>query len=108
MPNSTDIMKRAFRDELEKISFTRSGRKPIGIERLMERETEPTNTPSNAFTDAKVSPEVFKADIEKISGMLGKHLPGVIVGSVGTLAAQKANRDRQLGKQMRLQQQQGY
>jgi len=105
---STKMMKLAFRDELAKIAFTRSGRKPIGVERLMEREAEETNTPSNAFASVKVDPEVFQADIEKVSGMVGKHLLGVGAGAAGALLLQKANRDRQMGRAMRLQQQTGY
>lgn len=107
MANPTDMMKLAFRDELKKIAFTRSGRKPIGIERLMEREAESDNTPSNAFSDTKVSPEEFKADIEKVSFSLGSAGGAAATAGAGALALHllsKANRDRKLGRAMRLQQ----
>jgi hypothetical protein len=104
---ATDMMKLAFQDELKKIAFTRSGRKPIGIERLMERETDPDNTPSNAFADVKVPPEVFQADVEKLSSIklaVRKGLvAGAVIGGGATLALQRMNKDRQMGRAMRLQ-----
>mgnify|MGYP001459819998 CR=1 FL=1 len=107
MTTANDMMKLAFQDELKKIAFTRSGRKPIGIERLMEREADPDNTPSNAFTDAKITPEAFQADVEKGSSIrkLAKKslLTGAIIGGGATLALQRMNKDRQMGRAMRLQ-----
>jgi hypothetical protein len=102
MPTTADMMKLAFRDELSKIAFLRTGRKPIGVDRLLEREAESETTPSNAFTESKVAPETFKADIEKVSS-LGKGLAIAGLGGLATLALQRANRDRAMGRQMRLQ-----
>lgn len=100
-----ETLQSAFNDELEKIAgemhgFTRSGRKPIGVDRLLERESESETTPSNAFSSASVPSEAFKADVEKVSS-LGA---GVALGALGTLALSRMNRDRKLGRQMRLQQ----
>lgn len=98
-----EVMKNSFRDELEKIAgemqgFTRSGIKPIGVERLLERESESEKTPSS----------VFQKDVEKLSAA-GKALALLGTGGVLALAGQRANRDRQMGRQMRLQGQgQGY
>lgn len=103
MPTTTEMMKLAFRDELKKIAFTRIGRKPIGVERLLERESASEEVPSNAFGETKVTAEGFKADIEKISAMK-RYLVAGGVGGAATLALQKANRDRQMGRAMRLQQ----
>lgn len=103
MPTTTEMMKMAFRDELKKIAFTRIGRKPISVERLMEREAESEEKPSNAFGEVNVSAEGFKADVEKISAI--KHyLAAGGVGGAATLILQKANKDRQMGRAMRLQQ----
>lgn len=107
MPFPTDTVKKAFRDELEKISFTRTGRKPIGIEKLQERETDPENTPTNVFSEAKTDPEVFKKDVEKLS-TVAKHLVGAGIGAATALTLQKANQDRKMGRAMRLQQTQGF
>jgi len=89
-----DVMRGAFEDELEKISGAlhgqvRSGRRPIGAKRLMEKDSSHT----------KVS------DIVKISG-----LPTLAVGAVGGAGAyhwgRLANEDRKVGRIIRLQQQQ--
>jgi hypothetical protein len=105
--NYSDMMKQAMRGELRKIAFSRIGRKPIGIDRLLERESESQETPSNVFGKVDITPEQFQADIEKVSG-IGKSIALMGVGSLGTLGAQKANNDRKMGKMMRMQQQQGY
>lgn len=111
MPTPSEQMKLAFRSELEKISgelqgFTRSGRRPIGVDRLLEREAESEATPTNVFSDAKVDPETFKKDVEKLSAV-SKHLISAGIGATGALALQKANQDRKMGRAVRLQQQ-GY
>lgn len=105
MPIHAEVIEKAFRSELEKIAFVRSGRKPIGIDRLLGREAESTETPSNAFTDTKVSPEEFKADVEKVSASMGAYMAAGGIGALGLAALQRANRDRKMGKQMRLQSQ---
>jgi len=112
MPTHIDVMSQSFREELEKIKtsgelqgFTRSGRKPIGVDRLLEREAESTDTPTNVFADVNVPAEVFKKDIEKLS-WVGRGLAAAGLGAVATLALQRANRDRKMGKAMRMQQEQ--
>lgn len=94
-----DVMRKAFRDELTKISgelqgFTRSGRKPIGIERMLERETEDAPTPS------EVAPA---GTTEKTSGA-GKNVALLAGGALGYHAVRQANEDRRMGKMMRKQQ----
>lgn len=103
MPTTTEMLKLAFRDELKKIAYTRMGRRPIGVDRLLERESESDEKPSNAFAELNVTAEDFKADVEKVSSMK-RHLVAAGIGGVTTLALQKANKDRQLGRAMRLQQ----
>lgn len=93
-----DIMRNSFRDELAKIAgemqgFTRVGVKPIGVERLLEKERESEETPST----------VFKQNVEKVSSV-GKALAVMGLGSGLTLLAQRANKDRELGRQVRIQQ----
>lgn len=107
-----EMLQASFEDELEKIKeagelqgFTRSGRKPIGVDRLLEREAESEETPSNLFTGEKVNPDAFKKDIEKLSS-LGRTMATAGMGALTMLALQRANRDRKLGRQMRLQQEQ--
>ena len=113
MPFNPDTLKKSFEDELEKIKsagelqgFTRSGRRPIGVDRLLEREAESEETPSNVFGNYAVDPETFKKDVEKLSAVT-KHLVSAGIGAAGALALQKANRDRQMGRAIRLQQQTG-
>jgi hypothetical protein len=102
--NRYDLMHQGFQDELEKIAgelqgFTRSGRRPIGVDRLLENESVSNKTPS----------EVFKADVEKLSAAgTGKAMKtlGLMGAGAGTYhVARKANEDRKLGRQVRLQQQ---
>ena len=98
-----EIMRAAFQDELQKIAgemhgATRIGRRPIGIERLLEREEESETTPS----------EVAPAGSEKTSEVLTpgrKAVALMAAGAGGYLVARKANEDRKLGKAVRLQQQ---
>ena len=97
-------MRDAFHDELAKIAgemqgFTRSGRKPIGVERLLERESES---------------EVMPSDIAPSGTVEEEKTSGVVVGPVGALALLgggalghhqllKAKKDWELGKAMRQQ-----
>ena len=105
-----EIMQAAFQDELEKISgelqgFTRIGRKPIGVERMLEREVESEVTP----TDVAMKATETAAEAEKTSGAKSLAALGLIgLGALGTHALGKANQDRKLGRQMRLQQNQQY
>lgn len=93
-----EVMRASLHDELAKIAgelqgFTRSGRRPISVPRLLEQEGASEDTPS----------EVFKTSAAAVSPTLK---------TVGTLAAgaglyhvaRKMNQDRQLGRAMRLQQ----
>lgn len=94
-----DTMRQAFKDELEKVAgelqgFTRSGRKPIGVEKLLERENESEVKPSDV-----VKTSTAKADALKAGGLLA-------LGAGGYHVGRKANEDRKLGRQIRLQQEQ--
>ncbi len=93
----------AFTDELAKIKqagelqgFTRSGRRPISVDRLLEREAE---------IEAE-NQELF----EKVSKIGKKMMGGVGFGAgLGAMyLGSKMNRDRQTGRQMRIQSQMGY
>lgn len=99
----SEIMKAAFYDELEKISgelqgFTRAGRKPISVERMLENESEQAG-PSEVFG----SEEKTASTASKYKN-LGLMTLGAGVYHVG----RKAEEDRRLGRQVRLQQSQGY
>lgn len=106
--NYLEIMKNAFSDELEKISgelqgFTRIGRKPIGVERMIEREAESEVTPTDVVEKSLPQPEEKeKTSLSNTAKVLGTAALGA--GTYHVL--RKANEDRRLGKQVRLQQQQ--
>jgi hypothetical protein len=90
----------AFRDELEKISgemqgYTRIGRKPISIEKMLSNEAE-----------LKGLPEDFPKLAAKISRGTGKALALMAAGGAGALAGRQANEDRKVGKMVRKQQSQ--
>lgn len=94
-------MKLALRDELSKIAgemqgFTRIGRKPIGVERLLEKETESEIKPS----------DVAPAGAEKTSAIspAKKAIGFGIAGAGGYHLLRQANEDRKVGKMMRKQQ----
>jgi hypothetical protein len=108
--NYLQIMQSACQDELEKISgelqgFTRIGRKPIGVERMIEREVESETTPTDVVEKAIAGPGT-----EKTSGMAMpsatamKTLGLVGLGAGGYHLLRKANEDRRLGRQVRVQQ----
>ena len=101
-------LKKGFEDELEKISgelqgFTRIGRKPIGVDRLLEREAESEVTP----TDVAMGPTPPNEKV-KLSDDMKKRLGSVAAtmgaGALGYHVIRKANQDRQLGRQVRMQQ----
>jgi hypothetical protein len=104
------IMQSGFYDELEKISgelqgFTRIGRKPIGIERMLERETESEVTPTDVVEKAIERP----GETEKLSEISPNTLKSIGLlagGALGYHALRKTNEDRKLGRQLRLQNQQ--
>lgn len=93
-----DVVRQAFSDELEKISGalhgkTRSGRRPIGAQKLMEKDSE----------HSKVS------DIVKVGGLpslsTAQKFGLAAVGGAGAYHfGRQANEDRKMGRQMRLQQ----
>lgn len=103
-------MKAAFYDELEKISgelqgFTRSGRKPISVEKMLENESE-YPSPSEAFGEEK---EASAPPAAAAAGVPAKYKALALLGTGagGYALASRAERDRRLGRQMRLQQMQG-
>jgi hypothetical protein len=112
-----EIQFAAFRDELTRIKTagemqgaTRIGRKPIGVERLLEREAEVEGLPDfmeeTAVSAAKSLLKMAgKAEIgvrvsHKALGLVG-------AGGAGALVARRANEDRKLGRLVRKQQEQG-
>lgn len=111
IPSKTTLV--GFEDELEKIKsagemqgFTRSGRRPIGVDRLLERENESDETPSTVF-GKQVDQETFRKDVEKLSAA-GHAMALMGAGALAALAARRANEDRKMGRMMRLQQNVGY
>lgn len=100
-------MRAGFEDELSKIAgelqgHTRIGRKPIGIERLLERELESEVVPSD------VAPSGISEDTEKVSAPMKpatKALALVGGGAAAYHLGRQANDDRKMGKAMRKQQQ---
>lgn len=92
MKDIHDIIRHSCRDELEKIAgemqgHTRIGRRPISVERLLERETP---APSSV--------------LEKIAGTGSKLFgAGTLAGAAGYHYGRKANEDRKLGKMVRIQ-----
>jgi hypothetical protein len=98
-------MRAAFKDELSKIAgemqgFTRIGRKPISIDRLLEREVESELKPS------EVAPAGIGEPVsEKTSAPNAKALGVAALGGAGLYhVARRANEDRKLGRMMRKQQ----
>jgi hypothetical protein len=106
--NYDQIMMAAFDDELEKIAgelqgFTRIGRKPIGVERLLEREAESETTPTDV---AEKATEIEAEKTSEMGNSALKALGLVGLGAAGAHYLRKANDDRRLGRQIRLQNQQ--
>ena len=94
-----DTMKAAFYNELEKISgemqgFTRLGRKPISVEKLLENEAE-EQSPSEVFATEKTS-ALISGKTKLLAGMAA----GAGLYHVGT----KAKQDYNTGRLMRIQQ----
>ena len=93
----TEMLRLSFEDELNKIAgemqgFTRIGRRPIGVERLLEREREDAD---------EMSVDAVKLSAVPSSALLA----GAAIGGAGAYhLARKANQDRQMGRAMRLQQ----
>lgn len=101
-----EVMRAAFRDELQKIAGelqgqTRIGRRPISVENYLERETESELTPS----------DVTETLIQKTAGKAAKAVALMGLGAAGALGGQRAHKDWKTGRSIRIQskmQQQGY
>lgn len=95
------IVKTACHDELVKIShFIRSGRRPISVDRLLEREAE-----NPASLDAVIGQTDESSEgEEKTANAVGKTLATMGAGALGYHMVRQANEDRKLGKQIRVQQ----
>jgi len=96
-----DVVQAAFEDELQKIAYVRAGRKPISIERLLERETE-VESPSVELDLIQEEPKtaaVGKFPVKE-TALIG-------AGALGYHQARKVKRRYQLGKQVEMQNQ-GY
>jgi hypothetical protein len=80
----------AFSAEVEKLAgFLRAGRRPISATKLLKKEGEMVKRSKKAVFE-KVSAKAF--------------LAGVAAGAGGLHLARKANEDRKMGKQLRIQQ----
>lgn len=101
-----EVMRAAFRDELQKIAGelqgqTRIGRRPISVENYLERETESELTPS----------DVTETLIQKTAGKAAKAVALMGLGAAGALGGQRVHKDWKTGRSIRIQskmQQQGY
>jgi hypothetical protein len=104
-----DIMFAAFDDELKKIAgelqgHVRSGRRPIGVERLLARESESELTPTDVIEGGEEKEASAGGEAKKLLSPGKKAVALMATGAVGYHAASKANQDRKLGRQIRLQQ----
>lgn len=104
--NSFQTMRSAFDDELAKIAgelqgHIRIGRRPISVERLLEREAEESQP-------VEAAPKVE----EKTSGVKipisAKNLALLGAGGLTVMQAQRMKRRYDMGKQMELQSTGGY
>jgi hypothetical protein len=92
----------SFSDELQKIAgHIRSGRRPISALRLLKKESEI----GKRAVMTKVGFLGMGGHAHPPSSSGKKFLAGVAVGVGGFHAARKANEDRKIGRQVRLQQQ---
>lgn len=96
-----DVMHAAMRDELEKIAagMARIGRRPISAHKLLEKGSSMIKL---APKKAKVA---SKADAAKEGLGLLKPTSLLLAGAAGGHMIRKANEDRKLGRQIRLQNQ---
>jgi hypothetical protein len=102
-----DIQVAAFRDEMEKIAgemqgATRIGRKPIGVEKLLERQGEIEGLPDFMLEAGETAAKA----IAKMAGLHVSHktLAALGAGGAAALAARQMNEDRRLGRMVRRQQ----
>jgi hypothetical protein len=109
MPYS-DTTIRALQDELLKIAgemqgYTRIGRKPISIEKMLSNESAVTGLPDD-FTQMT---GLEKASAAPLMGTAAKAGILLALGGAGAMGMSRVNRDRKMGRMMRRQQnQQGY
>ena len=101
-----DAVQAGFRDELEKIAgsmqgFTRAGRKPISVDRMLERESE-IDSPSEELGLVEEVEEV-----EKEAAIPYKELALVGAGAGLYHHGRKVKRRYEIGRQVE-QQNQGY
>lgn len=100
------VTMQAFKDELTKIGgemqgFTRIGRKPISIERMLDRENEITELPEDFIHSS-----MQKAAQALVKMAVGVHVSGKTMatlgaGAGGMLVARHMNEDRKRGRAMR-------
>lgn len=103
----TQIMQAAFQDELQKLAGeSRIGRKPIGIERLLEREAEVTGLDAIHGEEQDEETETEETE-EKTSAVDPKLVAGgsLLAGAGLYHIGRKANNDRKLGRAIRIQNQ---
>lgn len=112
--NLLDVMQAAFRDELEKIAYVRAGRKPISIDRMLERETE-VESPSAELglveDVVEEEPKVASAGAASKAGNLLKNVPKrdaalLLGGAAAYHQGRKIKRRYDIGRQV--EQQGGY
>jgi hypothetical protein len=95
----------SVRTAIEKLAgemqgHTRIGRKPIGVEKMLENESEVQGLPDD-FVESSMT-RAAKALVKMSSkAYLGA---GVALGAAGAIAGRKANEDRKLGRAIRIQQ----
>jgi uncharacterized protein YfaA (DUF2138 family) len=94
----------SFSDEFKKIAgemqgFTRIGRKPISIEKMLSNESEITSLPED------FAPVIEKAASAMVKMAKHKAVALVGAGAVGALTLRQMNEDRRLGRMVRKQQQ---
>jgi len=95
MPSYDAVMFHSFRDELSKVAgemqgFTRIGRKPISIEKMLANEDEITGLPEDFV-------KLSMRGAAKAVGLLG-------IGAAGGLAGKQAYKDHKTGRSIRKQQ----
>jgi hypothetical protein len=101
-----------FRHEMEKISgemqgHTRIGTKPIGVERMLEKERE-------AAEEGKTPSTIFDIPVETVAEKVASSTKALAAlglmgaGAVGYKAGENAVKDLKVGRQVRRAQRQGY
>ena len=95
------IAYQSFFEEFTKIaeSFERSGRRPISVDRLLERESEDWEEKTSAMPPKMPPPMPPKTASAK------RDLTAAIAGAAAFELARRANQDRKMGRMVRRQQQ---